>query len=302
MIKNIDFLLEGKKLSDLKTISQDLTEKYKNSSGSNLRLVTKDDEALVYAIVRMPATYSAISFALKEFLTVFDEEISTILDVGAGTGAGAVASLEQLSPKKITCIERETAMIKIGKSLIEDDRIEWINQDIKSIEGLSADLVISSYMLNEMTEDTRHNTIQKLLAMANKALLIVENGTTKGFSIIKKIRNDVINCGKQILSPCPHMSECLNKEWCHFCSRVQRTKAHKYLKDADSAYEDEKFTFLAITNSGLPLENRILRHPYIEKGKISIEVCTKDGIKRKVIKKDNQLYKKVKKLSWGNGY
>lgn len=57
---------------------------------------------------------------------------------------------------------------------------------------------------------------------------------------------------------------------------MERTKAHKVLKNADLPYEDEKFSYIAISkekcdNSG----TRILRHPMIEKGKIALKVCHK---------------------------
>ena len=91
-------------------------------------------------------------------------------------------------------------------------------------------------------------------------------------------------------------------DWCHSIVRVERSKVHKFVKDADVPYEDEKFSYIAISrekinNSGA----RILRHPNISSGFIKVKLCNNGSIEEKTItKKEKDLFKKVKKLKCGD--
>ena len=50
-------------------------------------------------------------------------------------------------------------------------------------------------------------------------------------------------------------------------------------------------------------ESRILRHPIIEKGKITLKLCEKGNIKEKIItKKDKENFKKAKKKNCGDEF
>ena len=77
---------------------------------------------------------------------------------------------------------------------------------------------------------------------------------------------------------------------------------HKFVKDADVPYEDEKFSYIAISrekidNSGA----RILRHPNISSGFIKVKLCNNGNIEEKTItKKEKDLFKRVKKLKCGD--
>ena len=107
-----------------------------------------------------------------------------------------------------------------------------------------------------------------------------------------------------IIAPCTCQTECSlpPDDWCHSIVRVERSKVHKFVKDADVPYEDEKFSYIAISrekidNSGA----RILRHPNISSGFIKVKVCNNGNIEEKTItKKEKDLFKKVKKLKCGD--
>lgn len=76
------------------------------------------------------------------------------------------------------------------------------------------------------------------------------------------------------------------------------------LKDGDVPYEDEKFSFLAV--SKMPTAHaskRILRHPIKEPGKITLQLCTQEGLKTQfVVKKDGAAFKKARKASCGDAF
>ena len=67
--------------------SQAISKKYRENDGKGKRLVTQKSEAIAYAMSRMPATYCAVYTVLNQCLKNYKQQIKTVLDVGAGTGA-----------------------------------------------------------------------------------------------------------------------------------------------------------------------------------------------------------------------
>ena len=305
---------EGKKQAELLEISKEISDKYINKSGRGRRLVTKDEEALVYSIARMPATYGAVYTSLNWSLENFDEELNYVLDVGAGTGAASWAVSECLHNElKITCLEREEAMLNLGKEYMQNESASlnnaiWIKQDVSNTEiKEKADLVISSYMLNEFSEETRIKAVQKLWNATNKLLLIIEPGTPESFKKMKRIREYLIECGGNVIAPCVHNQKCElpENDWCQFTCRISRSKLHKLLKGGDSPFEDEKFFYLAMSKdekiSTKKEFSRVLRHPKIETGKITLKLCGSNGIEEKMItKKQKDLFKMARKIESGD--
>ena len=107
--------------SRLRSAAEELSSRYRNETGTGKKLISTDIETLTYAIVRMPATYGAVSSALSYALEICDPEIRTVLDVGAGMGTASWA-IESLlkTVEKYTCLEREPAMIAFGQTLMKD--------------------------------------------------------------------------------------------------------------------------------------------------------------------------------------
>jgi len=302
----VEALLEGKKVNELRKIAETLSDRYRNESGAGKKLLTKEIEAAVYAEVRMPATYGAVYSACDYMLEHFEGKISTVLDAGAGSGAASFAIADLIDVEKITCLEREGAMRSVGEKLMKGNLpAVWKSMDLTGTALKDkADLVVESYVLNEMTEEHRENVIRNLWNAANEVLLLVEPGTPAGYSVLKKARTILLEQGGHIMAPCTHESPCrlAEDDWCHFTVRVARSKMHKMLKDADVPYEDEKYAFLAVSKKPCSKsELRILRHPFIEKGLVRLEVCTAEENKTLVVKKkDGELYKKARKAKMGD--
>lgn len=300
---------EGMSLSKMKKTAEELSYRYRKQSGKGKRLLVEETEAVVYSAVRMPATFGAVFSALNYVLEGMNLKAHTLLDVGAGTGAAAWAADTLLELDSITCMEREPAMQKIGKSIMQQgssvlQRAEWISGDLVSDNILQTDLVIASYVLNELLGENFLRSIDKLWHAAQELLLIVEPGTPQGYKRLRMAREYLLSKGADIAAPCPHSMECPmpGGNWCHFACRIARSRLHRQLKDGEVPYEDEKFSYMAFAKK--PTEKvpaRILRHPYTGKGYISLEICNTDGIETAVIrKKDKDLYKKVKKVRCGD--
>lgn len=296
----LESLLDGYSLKELKNIASKIMEQYQNNSKKGEDLINSLLASKVYAVYRLPATYSAFSDALKNTLEIYKENISSVIDVGAGSGSASLAVSHLLpNTKNFTLLERNKYMMEIGKSL---HNFRYINYDLsKDNLDINGDLVTSSYVLNELDQNSRINAINKMWNMTNKLILIVEPGTPEGFNLIREIRDYLISIGGHIISPCPHTGPCLNT-WCHFSTRISRSKLHKDIKGGDAPYEDEKYAYIAVSKSEItPCKNRILRHPQINPGFIELEVCTKEGFKKiKYSKKDKELFKKARKSNAGD--
>lgn len=263
-------------------------------------------ELLAYCVTRMPATFGAVSRALELTLEKFAKtgSISSVLDAGAGTGAAAIAA-ELLTDcgDNITCLERDRNMLELGRQFAKNAR--WKEYDITKGINEKADLVICSYCLNELPENQRKPVTASLAKAADKLLLITEPGTPKSFERLKNTRAELIDMGMKIIAPCPSDKPCPlpENDWCHFTARVSRSKLHKLLKGGDAPYEDEKFCFLAaVWEDDISAEgsSRIIRHPIIEAGKITLRLCSEDGISDKMITRSSPLFKKARKSDTGD--
>ena len=314
-------LIEGMNINAMSQSARELSRRYMEESGQGKSLLNRDEEAAVYSLMRMPATFSAVSFALEKVCEMSDFVPRSLLDAGAGTGGASFAANEFFALDSITCLEREPAMENIGKKLfsfgedkairearyIRADLVEEATKANDNSKKYVSDLVISSYVLNEMSMEDRMKVVKWLWDNTEKMLVIIEPGTPVGFANIRRIRDFLMEQGAYVCAPCPHMENCpvTGDDWCHFTVRVQRGKIHKMLKNADVPYEDEKFSYIAFSREPLKMDRcgRIMRHPITLKGRVELSLCTSDGIYTKTVtKKDNEAYKCAKKADCGDIY
>ena len=304
-IKNkLESLLDGYSLSTLKNTSFLISESYKSSDNH-----LKDDlTTKVYSVVRFPATYSACYDALSHTFELVDYEIKSLVDVGGGSGASSLAASTIFPSINVSVFEKEEKMIEIGKYLFSDnDKVSYKKFDVTKEEiNDQADLVVASYLLNELDEPVRLDVVKKMWESTDGVLLIVEPGTAKGFEIIRSVRDYLSSIGGEIIAPCPNIDKCPMKDnnWCHFSSRVNRSKLHKTLKEGDSPFEDEKYSYIAFCKKKVNrCSSRILRHPNIYNGYVELDICSSSGEnKLKVSKKDKEAYKLARKAKAGDKF
>ena len=288
--------------------AQKISEKYRANDGSGKKMVTHNNEALAYAISRMPSTYCAVNSVLTSVMRNYDRKIESVIDIGAGTGAATWAVSNILNPEKIICLERENAMRDVGARLMKQHILnaEWKQFDLvidKTEE--KADLVITSYVINELNNSDREKAILKMWEATNDLLVIIEPGTPEGFKHILEAKEILVGENAHIVAPCTCNGKCpinSDEDWCSFYVRVARSGIHRQAKKGELGYEDEKFSYIAFSKQPVNTSGaRILRHPQINSGYVKVKLCTNNGIEEKTFsKKDKEIYKQVRKLDAGD--
>jgi ribosomal protein RSM22 (predicted rRNA methylase) len=293
-----------------------LTEHYKAADFSRPAVATEAHRA-AYLAVRMPATYAAISRVFAEIkLLAPQDEITSLLDLGAGPGTALFAAAQQFPQlRQATLIESDASWIAVGKRLAEQsdfasvEQTQWVQQDLRS--GLACeehDLVVISYTLGELPQAAAEAVLNKAWKCAGKFLVVVEPGTRRGFAAINTLRSVLIAGAATILAPCPHHFTCpmaAAGDWCHFAQRVERTSRHRQLKGGALGYEDEKFSYLVAAKNNPPFTGaRIVRHPGKHSGHVKLALCTPQGNieNRTVTRSSKEAYKRARKADWSDAW
>ncbi len=279
-------------------------------SGAFLR---SSGDIAAYAAFRLPATFAAIYSALAE---VRDQlpgwAPKSLLDVGAGPGTvmwAATSVWPDLGSS--TLMEREDDMIALGKRLSVHSpeasvrQARWLKADVTGIwDVLAHDLVVAAYVLGELREPAFQALVSRLWGMTTGVLVLIEPGTMAGFARIRQAREQVLALGAKTAAPCPHDGACpiAATDWCHFSQRVARSRLHRQVKAGELPYEDEKFSYVALSRMpAVPIQGRVVRHPKVGKGHVRFELCTPEGLKSTVVtRKDKGALRKARDLGWGS--
>ena len=294
-VKELHKEIQGSKITDLQ---QNLTFKYKNQSGESKSLIENKSESLFYAISRMPATYAVVYTVLSQLAEQnLISDIETVLDVGSGTGAGYFAVKELDDSVNVSLFERDENMIESFRKLTDGEvavkRFDLISDKIEE----TFDLVMTSYVLSEMKEQDRLNSVFKMLDATNKYLLIIDTGTPRVYENMMTIKREVVKKGYYIAAPCMTDKCALKNDYCQFFARVERSSLMKQAKSGELSYEDEKYFYLLIVKDEVQKDGeRVIRRPVIKPNNIELLLCSKDGVLKKNFTKSNkEMFKKAKK-------
>lgn len=286
------------KRGELEKVQKNLTYKYKNETGESKSLIETKSESVLYAISRMPATFSVIYTLMNQLAEQgLIDGIESVLDVGSGTGAGYFALKEIDSKLKIDLVERDQNMINVCENLLDNElkvnQADIIRDDIK----IKADIVLTSYVLSEMKEQDRLNSVLKLLNMSNKYLLIIDTGTPRTYENMMTLKRFVEDKGFNIIAPCMSKKCGLKNDYCQFFARVERSALMRQAKAGELSYEDEKYFYLLISKeTQLKNGQRVIRRPVIKPNNIELMLCTNEGVKKSnFTKKNKELFKQAKK-------
>ena len=299
--QKINQFFEGQTKSLLRETREKLTHKYKTNQAVNKSVFDTKQDSSVYAISRMPATFAVLYRLISGLITQQKiENVSSIIDIGSGTGAGFFACRELFSAK-ISLFERDSNMIEVFNQFETGATPKKFDLIRDSLDE-KADLVMSSYVFSELSEEGRVTGLKKMLDASNRYVLIVDTGTPRTYENFMKLKNMAYDLGFQVTAPCETQKCGLKNDYCQFYARVERSSLMKLAKDAELSYEDEKYFYLLIDKQtgdlGVSGEQRIIYRPKITGNFVELKLCTKDGVLIKnVTKKDKELYKKARKIN-----
>lgn len=217
-----------------------------------------NNEALVAAYVsaRMPATYAVMNTCFQILSAKFAP--SSLLDLGAGPGTAILTALDHWpNLKTATVIENNSSMNHFSKGLLKslnaETSFEHIQKDILNFSlSNTYDLVTLGYVLGEFNPEQQLKILETAWKATKSFLVITMPGTPHDYQALMFARNFLIQQKGHIIAPCPHNKKCPLEEtsnWCHFSIRINRTKSHKYTKQAYLSYEDEKFSYLIVSKN-----------------------------------------------------
>ncbi len=237
----------------------------------------------------------------------------TALDVGAGPGTAlwaaaacwptlADALLLEASPIFRTYGERLAAEADLPN-------VTWRIADVavNAIDCAPCDLVTLAYVLNELAPQVRPSVLQRVWQLTADTLVIVEPGTPAGWQRILAARGQLIEAGGHVIAPCPHAHECPLQppDWCHFAQRIARSRVHRQTKGTDVPWEDEKFSYVAVSRKPAPAAGaRVIARPRKAGGHITLKLCRPDGSANDQLfsRREGALFKRAWRTDWGSSF
>ena len=300
----IDERAGGVSFSVLSDAAQALSDAYRAGRPA---AISNAERLTAYLVTRMPATYAAAHAVLGEVSRrLGDRPVSSVLDLGAGTGAAALAARSWFPQARLTLLERDPAMAGAARQWLPEASL--LPRDFGRADQLPPhDLVIACYSLSEICGPGAAlpaGLAERLWRAAGVALVVLEPGVPSNFALVRSLRDELLSAGAHMIAPCPGPVPCpmSGGDWCHFAARVERSSLHRRLKGGELGYEDEKYSYVALARD--PVETaaaRVIRRPVHRPGLIVLETCTPQGLRTaSVRKRERDLFRAARHASWGS--
>lgn len=309
----LDGMMRGIARTALAQRATAISQAYRSGQGS-AQIIRSMDDALAYALARLPATFAAtaaVLAALGQALPDFAPR--TLLDVGAGPGTASWAAM-RCFPRltRIELLDENECLRRLAGELLSLSTSDVLREAVyrqgvaqqllNAIE--SADLTIAGYFIGEVPDDLLPSIADRLWSKTAGVLAIIEPGTPVGFRRIRRLRSHLIDRQAHVVCPCPHDLECplTGDDWCHFSQRLNRSRDHRQVKGASLPFEDEKFSY-AVFSRHKPTTpaDRVLAAPRVSKASITTKLCTPEGLAMDVVsRRERDTYRVRKSWRWGD--
>ena len=309
----IDREMAGVSRKDMAQRTAMTTAAYRGG-GTSASVIRSRDDALAYALARLPATYAACTAVFSQALQIAPSFVPiSLLDAGAGPAGGSWAALAAWpSLRQVTWLDASVPFLDLAERLASHGPTGLQNADARRADLTSpdalprADLVMASYALAEIASSSQAALVERLWSACEGLLALIEPGTPAGYARILAARETLIAADAVILAPCGHAMACplIPPDWCHFSVRLARSRDHRLVKGAEVPYEDEKFAYLVAARPHIarePHQPRVLARPRVGKPGIELKLCGPDGLQARVVpKRDKPAYAVARRLGWGD--
>ena len=311
----LDRELEGVSRKALAARAVHTSQAYRAGRGS-AGVIRGREDALAYALARLPATYAACAAVFAEARRMAPGFApGRLLDAGSGTAAASWAAVETWPGLgAATWLDASAPFLDLAASLARDGpaalrRSEVVRADLTAARDWPrADLVVASYALAEIPGAAQPAVVVALWAACDGVLALVEPGTPAGFQRILAARQALVAAGAELIAPCPHAGPCplAAPDWCHFAVRLPRSRDHLMMKAAEVPFEDEKFAYLLAARPGIATAARtprVLAPPRAGKAGIGFKLCGAEGLEaRTVARRDKAAHAAARRLAWGDAW
>ncbi len=307
----LDGKLRGFSRSDAAGRAASISQTYRGGGGSGG--IRSEADALAYALARMPATYAAVTASLNALAEIRpDFAPVSLLDIGAGPGTATWAAAEAFpSLKDFALLDANDALRALALDLARDStRLRDTSYERGEARAMlakanAADAVIASYMIGEIGDAEQRALAELMWEKTRDTLLVVEPGTPAGYARVLALRDHLIGLGAHVAAPCPHDDKCPLQapDWCHFSQRLQRSRAHMQVKGAEVPFEDERFSYVALTRTAVEgrRPSRVLAQPAVSKVEITAKLCSPAGVAiAKIPRRARAEYANARRWRWGD--
>jgi ribosomal protein RSM22 (predicted rRNA methylase) len=305
---HIDTLLEGISRNDLALRASIISTAYRSGDAS-VAAIADETSAIAYVLSRMPATYAAtlaVFEAVREALPEFAP--TSLLDAGCGPGTASWAATQSWDEiAQVTLADSNPAFLAVAKILTADlpANATWLVANLDASALPRMDLVTASYVLAEIEDAKLPQVVERLWSSTNEILVLIEPGTPAGFRRIRVARDHLIASGAHALAPCTHDAPCpiTGSDWCHFSQRLPRSRDHLKVKSASVPFEDERFSYMAVTRRPVGRSNRarIIAPPQESKAGVSLPLCTARGLHQAFVsRRQREVFAALHKARWGD--
>src|SRR5262249_41075873 len=139
------------------------------------------------------------------------------------------------------------------------------------------------------------------------SLGITDPGTPACWHRILPAPLQLIEAGAHVIAPCPHAFSCPLQppDWCHFAQRVARSRLHRQAKSAEVPWEDEKFSYLAISRKpATTVGARVIARPRKGGGRVTLKLCRPDGTAGEQLfsRREGAPFKRASRSGWGSSF
>jgi ribosomal protein RSM22 (predicted rRNA methylase) len=310
----LDRLLQGISRRALAQHADSISHAYRSGRSSSETIQSVDD-ALAYALVRLPATFAAataVFAALKEASPNLAPR--TLSDIGAGPGTATWAAISCFPALTNICLIDENEHFRLlALELFASSTVPALRDaDYRRGSALHllrtmepADLTIANYFVGELPDTQLLSGVDLLWSRTIETLVIIEPGTPAGFRRVREVRSHLIDRNGHVVCPCPHDLECplTGDDWCHFSQRLNRSRDHRQVKGTALPFEDEKFSYVALVRHRptTTTRDRVLARPRLAKNLITTKLCTAEGLMREVVsRRDRDEYRRRRSWRWGD--
>jgi ribosomal protein RSM22 (predicted rRNA methylase) len=310
----LDSVMQGVSRNTLAQRAAAISQAYR-AGGCSAQAIRSWDDALAYALARLPATFAAVTAVLAALRQAVPHFVPrTLLDVGAGPGTASWAAAGCFPGlTEIRLVDENEHLRRLALDLLSFSAAPVL-RDAAYRQGAArqllgavspADLTIASYLIGELSDDQLLNIADSLWAKTADTLVIVEPGTPAGFARIRDVRSHLIAHHGHVVCPCPHDLECplAGADWCHFSQRLNRSRDHRQVKAAALSFEDEKFSYVVLSKHrrATTAGDRVLASPRVTKAQIATKLCTSEGLVMDIAsRRDRDAYKMRRDWRWGD--